>query len=205
MPFPRTVIPEVASRLWLPGAAKDIGHSGGIQVRAMTQIGWSWREKFPLLSVSDIDHMELMAIIDYYWNRGIIDTITHPLVPGSGRAPNGAGGGTPLVNGAGQTGDSINIDGASNNITNWAVAGDAFTFAGDLAVYRARANADSNGVGQVVLPITPNLRVSPADGAAVTREDVDFTVVMMGKSRFEENRSPNYYANLQVVWSEAFL
>ena len=41
-----------------------------------------------------------------------------------GATASGNLGGTPLVNGANQTGASLSIDGCSNNITNWLKAGD---------------------------------------------------------------------------------
>lgn len=81
----------------------------------------------------------------------------------------GAYGGTPLVNGASQTGDSLVINGASNNITNWARAGDYISFPNgtwnELKLVTADANSD--GAGNVTLSIEPVIRNSPADAAAV--------------------------------------
>lgn len=205
MAFPRTVLPERIARPWLPGALKDIAHSGGVQLRATKQVGWTWEETWGLLRVTNVDHEALMTTIDYMWNRGIIDTVTHPLVPGSGLDPNGVGGGAPVVAGAGQTGNSINLSGASVGITNWKRTGDVVKFAGDNAVYRARSNANSDGGGLVTLDIVPNLRLSPANLAAVTISGVTFRVVTLGRSRFEPSRSPSYFAGLTVVFTEMLL
>ena len=41
-----------------------------------------------------------------------------------GKTPRGSAGGTPVVNGAGQTGDSISIDGCTASQTGWLKAGD---------------------------------------------------------------------------------
>lgn len=102
----------------------------------------------------------------------------------------GAYSGTPLVNGATQTGSSIALDGFGNNITSAIKKGDIVTFAGvnfahpltgadtgTLAQFVATADANSNGTGQVTLSIYPSIitsgatktvTASPADNAAVT-------------------------------------
>jgi hypothetical protein len=80
--------------------------------------------------------------------------------------PRGIGTGTPLVNGAGQSGNSLNIDGASNSITGWLKAGDYFGVNGELKMMTADAN--TNGSGQATLSFSPMLRSSPADNAPIT-------------------------------------
>lgn len=103
----------------------------------------------------------------------------------------GAQGGTPLINGASQTGATLAIDGCSNSITGWAKAGDIFTIAGVYAVnpvtkqstgrlqqFVVTADGASNGSGQIAaLAITPsivtsgttqNVSAGPADNAAIT-------------------------------------
>ena len=84
-----------------------------------------------------------------------------------GHAQRGTFGGTPLVNGASQTGQTLNIDGASNNITNWIRSGDRISIANKM--YQIDDDANSNGSGQVVLTISPRIFTgkSPADNAAV--------------------------------------
>ena len=205
MAFPRTRLPEQIGRPWLAGALKDLAHSGGLQLRATKQIGWTWDEKWGPLNVTNAIDNQLMAVIDYMWNRGIIDTITHPLVPGSGRAANGVGGGTPLVNGASQTGDSIITDGWPIGTSNIVRAGDVLKFAGDNAVYRVRADTNSDGGGAAIIPITPNLRVSPATNAVITNSNVTFRVAILRRSQFERSKSPLYFTGMEVTFIEAFL
>ena len=74
-------------------------------------------------------------------------------------------GGTPLVNGASQTGNSLIIDGASISITNWAREGDWFSVNGEMKIITADANSD--GAGNVTLTFSPRLRSSPANNAAI--------------------------------------
>ena len=205
MAFPRTILPREATRPWLPGAMKDVSHSGGLQIRATKQVGWTWREVWGLLQVTNPDHEAVMTTVDYMWNRGIIDTITHPLVPGSGLAPNGTGGGSPLVKLGSQTGGSINTDGWSNNITNVVRAGDVLKFVGDNGVYRVRSDASSNGSGEATINIVPNLRLSPTNDTAITRTGVTFRVTILARSQFEASQAPSYFGGLTVTFGEALL
>ena len=67
------------------------------------------------------------------------------------------------------------------------------------------ADADSDGSGVAVLHISPNLRVSPANNAAVKTVNVSFTVAIMSASRFDGARAPQYYAGLTVRFAESLL
>lgn len=83
----------------------------------------------------------------------------------------GGYGGTPLVNGASQTGYSINIDGVTNK-TNWIRAGDYFSIDvnGEHELKMATADANSSG-GAVTISFVPKLRASPLNNAVVYVED----------------------------------
>jgi hypothetical protein len=78
--------------------------------------------------------------------------------------------GTPLVNGADQTGGTLNIDGASNSVTGWLKAGDYIQLGtgSSARLHKVLQDANSNGSGQVSLDLWPHIRVAPADNAAVT-------------------------------------
>jgi hypothetical protein len=106
----------------------------------------------------------------------------------------GTQGGSPTVNGAGQTGSSLATQGWSNNITNVLVAGDIIFLAGvhrinpltrqstgDLRPFVVTANVNSNGSGQATVPIAcvdgdgitlagpyQTVDISPANSAAIT-------------------------------------
>jgi hypothetical protein len=81
------------------------------------------------------------------------------------RNPRGTGAGTPLVNGAGQTGSSLISDGwsASQVVLR---AGDYLAVNGELKM--VTADVTSNGAGQATIAFKPSLRASPADNAALT-------------------------------------
>lgn len=78
--------------------------------------------------------------------------------------------GTPLVNGADQTGGTLNIDGASNSVTGWLKAGDYIQLGtgSSARLHKVLQDANSNGSGQVSLDLWPHIRIAPADNAAVT-------------------------------------
>lgn len=83
-----------------------------------------------------------------------------------GTAPRGIATGTPLVKGAGQTGQSLITDGWTINITGILKAGDYLQIGSYLYVNLNDAN--SNGTGDATLDIWPRLRSSPSDNAAIT-------------------------------------
>lgn len=73
--------------------------------------------------------------------------------------------GTPLVNGAGQTGTTLVLDGFA---ASYAVReGQFFSIlhGGRHYLHSAAAATGANGTGQISLPIFPMLRISPADNA----------------------------------------
>lgn len=100
--------------------------------------------------------------------RGQLGTFT--LGDPIGKTPRGALGGTPLVNGAGQTGQDLIIDGCSNSITGWLKAGDYIQLgSGSTArLHKVLADVNTNASGQATLTLWPNIRTAPADNAAVT-------------------------------------
>lgn len=106
-----------------------------------------------------------------------------------------AGGiGTPLVNGAAQTGRSLNVDGFTPNINGMLKAGDIFKLAGHSKVYMLTADASTASLGQTTLFFEPALRQSPADNEAITIYDVPFTVMLTQGEISYELSSPAFYA-----------
>ena len=92
------------------------------------------------------------------------------------RRPRGTGAGTPLVNGASQSGLSLITDGWS--VSQFVLrAGDYFTVNGELKMVTADASA--NGAGQATIAFTPSLRASPADNAALTLNDASCTMMLI--------------------------
>ena len=91
--------------------------------------------------------------------------------------PLGSAGGTPLVNGASQTGRSLVTDGWTNSTAIF-VAGDYLKLAGNDKVYMVTADATSNGSGSATISIEPALVASPANDEAIAFENIPFTVAL---------------------------
>lgn len=73
--------------------------------------------------------------------------------------------GTPLVNGAGQTGNNLNIDGAPVSALNYLEKGDYFGLGATTAqrMYMITQKTATNASGAATLQFWPKLRSSPAD------------------------------------------
>jgi len=87
-----------------------------------------------------------------------------------GALPMGTAGGTPLVNGAGQTGSTLTVDGASAGSTGWLLAGDYFQLGSGSTstLHMVTQDADADGSGNVTLEIFPEIRTAQDDDAALT-------------------------------------
>ena len=83
--------------------------------------------------------------------------------------PLGSAGGTPLVNGASQTGGALVLDGAATSQTGWLKAGDMIQLGTgeDARLHMVTDDANSDGSGNVTLNIWPDLNSPPADNAAI--------------------------------------
>lgn len=81
----------------------------------------------------------------------------------------GALGGTPRVNGASQTGNSLVTDGWSASVTGVMKAGDYLAYATSSArsLHMVVADANSDGSGNATFTIEPSIRISPADDATI--------------------------------------
>lgn len=195
--FPSTIKPKSNTEFTVPGPQIAIAQSGKVNIRSTTQIGRVWREVY-FGDVRDNDFRKLMATVRNYFRSGTSFTISHQ----DHLTPKGAYGGSPLVAGADQTGSTINLDGASNTITNWSRAGDLVTFANITPVYEVTADTDSDGGGLVALPITPPIFSggSPADNAVVTTTGVTVTAIIVAADFPETNA--NDFGILTVTFQE---
>lgn len=105
--------------------------------------------------------------------------------------PRGPAGGTPLVNGASQTGTNLIIDGCTPSAY-FLFAGDYFNVNGELKMITQDILAD--GSGNATLVFEPYLRSSPADNAVITVRDCTCTMVLADNMQaiFEVNANGIY-------------
>lgn len=87
--------------------------------------------------------------------------LSDPLSP----EPRGNWAGLPVVNGAGQTGQTLAIEGLVPGAT--IAPGDLFQVGQRLYKYIGVVDAVADGSGQVTIDIWPRLRESPADGEGI--------------------------------------
>jgi hypothetical protein len=86
-----------------------------------------------------------------------------------GATPRGVATGTPIVNGAGQTGGELDITGATTSTTGWLLAGDYIQLgsAGTSTLHKVLADANSDGSGNVTVDIWPHIRTAPTNSSTV--------------------------------------
>lgn len=109
----------------------------------------------------------------------------------------GVGGGTPLVNGAGQTGTSLTIDGAPANTVRWLREGDFFEVSGELK--RVVQDIDVDGSGEATLVFEPYLRDSPSEN-----DPIDITSPRV-KMRLSDDRQQSWPTNHNRIYREKIL
>ena len=192
--FPRAREPNSVSILWLPTGLRQRAHSGKIQLRNTQQVGYTWKERWDLVNVRDTTDMALMAFIRNSFNRQVIFDITHLQTHGSGLTRQGAGtpAGSILVKGAAQTGSTLITDGWPINTPNSVRAGDFISVGNRL--FEVSANAGSDGIGDVTIPVTPNVFNSPADNAVVTIDALTIRSMLWELPQFGQTRNPSYYS-----------
>jgi len=78
--------------------------------------------------------------------------------------------GTPLVNGADQTGASLTVDGLPTSVTGYLKVGDYIQLGGgsSATLHKVMTQVDSNALGQASLDLWPYVRIAPSDDATVT-------------------------------------
>lgn len=88
------------------------------------------------------------------------------------KAPQGAASttpGTPVINGAGQTGDTLNIDGLPINTTGYLLPGDYIQLGSGATatLHKVLTQVNTNALGEATLDIWPNNKVARPDGNPV--------------------------------------
>ena len=197
--FPRTIKPaRVSMPVFAGGPLISVGHSGKVNTRTTLQVGRVWEEFFNFKF--DEDGKEFVALLNNYWNRATALDVAHQ----SFLTTLGAGGGTPVVNGADQTGASIVTNGWPNDTT-VLKAGDLVQFAGITLVYDSTGDVLSDGSGNATIPISPNIFSggSPANAAAITiTASVLFRAKILERPRIPLAKADEWIAGLRVAFVE---
>jgi hypothetical protein len=205
--FPRTVPPNHATYPAMPTGLVSLGQSGIAQTRTTTQVGRTWEETYIALKANTdpVARGFLATLVSLFRNQTQF-TVAHlgqlQLL--------GAGGGTPVVNGANQTGFTLVTNGwtASTVVLK---AGDIFTIAGVPWVYDVTADVTSDGSGNATIPINPPLignaaTSAPASGAAITINStpgtVTYTAFIESLDMPQAGAGPGFYQSCRVKFRE---
>lgn len=197
--FSRAVLPVSSSPPRSPQALLSGGGLGKMQARPTLQVGRTWSEVFDMLKSTDTTVRGWLAHVQQTLRNGTTMDVDHR----SYLTANGPGGGTPLINGASQTGSSIAVDGCTAS-TLFLRAGDLVLLGALTQVFELVADATANGSGQVNLTLDMGVVSggSPADNAAVTSgANVKFKAKLVD---FDEGRTGNdmYIRNMRLTWLE---
>jgi len=195
--WPRTLLPRRNTDFDVPGPFISKAQSGRVNTRSTNQAGRTWTEEY-LLKVSDVTAKAFLAKVRQIWRDGEIFTIDHR----DYLAPNGDGGGTPIVNGASQTGSSLIISGATASTADWLMVGDIFTLAGVNTVYEVISDASTTASGTTTLAISPPIVTAPSNSAALTVSAVKVRAVILEPPDMPET-GPDDFGVLSVKFSEA--
>ena len=142
--------------------------------RQSRQIGgqyWRLRASFPPMTRAQFAPIYAFVIAQ----RGRYESFS--VIPAVISTGQGSPAGTPLIDGASQTGRSLVTDGWNASIAIFK-AGDYLKIAGNDKVYMVTADVSSDGSGDATIAIEPALVASPADDAAITHSSVPFTVAL---------------------------
>jgi hypothetical protein len=203
--FPRSTkaVPRLASPPRFPAGLQAWGDSGKGQFRAVQNMGRVWQEIYPVLDTAIPAVRALVMSINRSLRERVIWDVQHPYW----QVRKGAGGGTPLVNGADQTGGILVVDGASINITNWLRSGDLIYPTGCPVVLDVAGDVNTNGSGQASIPIHPPIfqGKSPVDNASVIIDPaaIFFRAVITEVSEFPDMDVTRYIdAGMTLTWRE---
>lgn len=195
--LPRLITPPL-----MPSAQQSWGLSGKGQTRALQNAGRTWSEIYPVLNLANPNVRALLAAINVGLRNGTVWSIQIPYW----QARAGAGGGSPVVNGAGQTGAALNVRGGPTGVAQWLRAGDLVTLAGGSVVYDVTADATTDGSGLTTLSLNPPIFTALPDGAVLTIDPtvITFNAILTSVDGNLPNVDTTSYidAGLTLYWRE---
>ena len=198
--FPRTIKPNRVTLPVFPGGLVSIGHSGKVNTRTTLQVGRTWEEFFSFKV--DEDSREFLALINNFYNRQTELEVAHQMFV----TTLGAGGGTPLINGADQTGASIVTDGWPNS-TLVLKAGDLVSWfaTGPTVVYDVTSDVTSDGSGNATIPVSPTVFAGGSPGnndAVVITASVVFRAKILEQPRIPPAKADQWINGLRLAFRE---
>lgn len=151
--------------------------------------GAKWEAQLVFTNLSVADGREIFGFLASL--RGPVNTFN--LHDHSLETPRGIATGTPLVNGADQTGNTLDTDGWTVSQTGIMKRGDYFQVGTELKMMTADVNSD--GAGLATLTFESPLRVAPGDGTSIiTASPKALMRLKDDKQAQAALRSPNFHS-----------
>lgn len=168
--------------------------TGYVQTVGLTGARWTAQITFSGQSPANAATVEAFIVsLKGQQNRVALYNLARPSV-------NGTGGGTPLVNGADQTGTEIHTDGWTPEEV-ILKAGDMIGIGGELKM--VINDVTSNASGEAFIPFQPALRASPLDDSVI-----DITaptaLFMLTENEIRSRRTQALYEPLTIDLVEVF-
>ena len=160
--WPRAIASRITTPPRFPEGFAQYGQSGKGQFRSFDNTGRMWDEIYSSIDIRTQPGRTLITAINQALREKTIWDIQHPHL----LTNFGVGGGSITVNGAGQTGSTLNVSGGPVSTTDWLRQGNIIKWAGDQLVYDVNVDVNTNGHGDAAIPIPPPLFTgqSPAGG-----------------------------------------
>ncbi len=111
--------------------------------------------------------------------------------------------GTPVVSGADQTGESLNVSGLPNNATGYLLAGDYIQLGTGVSsrLKKVLDDVDSDGSGLATMVLWPPVRTAPSNGSAIVVSDPEGLFVSPGAISTWQTR-PGLYTGITIDVAE---
>lgn len=120
----------------------------------------------------------------------------------------GAGGGTPLVNGASQTGNTLNVDGGPLSTTAWLKVGDYFSFTNGVGDTELKivvsADVNTDGTGAATITFEPPIRSAPADDAPIEIDAPTAIMRLLDDNQAAFNIRSPYLGDTSIQFIETY-
>jgi hypothetical protein len=188
--WPAAVVPSTNAVSWMDNTATFVSPLSGT-TRTLSRPGGRWRQTVTINNLKDVPVIEaFMFRLNGAEHRAV--------VPDFGYRRQGAGGGTPLVAGAGQTGLTLATDGWPNSTT-VLVAGDRIDVSGQMLV--VAETATSNGSGQATLTLAHPIRTAPADNAPIEIDAPTARYILVNQASIAAE--PGIFKTIMLEFEEA--
>ena len=188
--WPADVVPSSAAITWVDNTKVFVSPLSGT-IRTETRPGGRWAQSLTVQNLKDVPAIEAFLFrLNGAEHRAIIRDFAYQR--------HGDGGGTPRVNGAGQTGLSLITDGWPNNTT-VLVAGDRIGISGQMIP--VVTNATTNASGQVTLSLAHPIRNAPAENALIEIDNPTARYVLTNQASFSS--VPGVFKTVLVEFEES--